>query len=326
MGAAQFPAAPLRPDATLIAGVEAPAVVRSGSLYAWWVAVRPRTLLVAISPVLVGASLGFERAGVVSLVAGLLALCAAMLMQVTTNLQNDVGYTVRGGESSGTRTGLPRATARGWLSVRQVRIAIALIGVVSLAMGIILTFYRGWPVLLIGAPSLLAALAYMGGPKPIAYTPFGELTVFVFFGLVAVMGTEWVLGGHIGVVSFMCSAAIGSLAAAALAVNNHRDIAHDRLVGRRTFAVIAGERASGHLYTGLLLGPFLLLPAIALCAGAPSLLLPLALLPMALRLHRDFLRCAPGLAYSDILFRTFRLELYFAIPLAAGVLLMRSLN
>jgi 1,4-dihydroxy-2-naphthoate octaprenyltransferase len=120
--------------------------------------------------------------------------------------------------------------------------------------------------------------------------------------------------------------AIGGLAAAALAVNNHRDIAHDRLVGRRTFAVIAGEGPSRHLFTGLLLGPFLLLPVMALAAGAPTLLLPLALLPMAVRLLRDFLKCAPGAAYSELLFRTFRLELSFAILLAAGALLMRSLN
>ncbi len=317
---------PLHTDATLMAAVDTGAVVRAGSLSAWRAAIRPRTLLVAISPVLVGAAIGFSHAGVVSVCAGLLVLCAAVLMQVTTNLQNDVGYTVRGGESSGTRTGLPRATARGWLSVWQVRTAIGLIAVLSLAMGIVLTVYRGWPVLLIGAASLLAALAYMGGPKPIAYTPFGELTVFVFFGLVAVMGTEWVLSGHVSLVGFTSSMAIGGLAAAALAVNNHRDIAHDRLVGRRTFAVIAGEGPSRHLFTGLLLGPFLLLPVMALAAGAPTLLLPLALLPMAVRLLRDFLKCAPGAAYSELLFRTFRLELSFAILLAAGALLMRSLN
>jgi 1,4-dihydroxy-2-naphthoate octaprenyltransferase len=316
----------LHPDATLVVGADPLILVRAGSLHAWQAAIRPRTLLVAISPVLVGTAIGYEPKGVVGPVAGVLALCAAVLMQVTTNLQNDVGYTVRGGESGGTRTGLPRATARGWLSVWQVRTAIALIGTVSLAVGIVLSAYRGWPVLLIGAASLLAALAYMGGPKPIAYTPFGELTVFVFFGLVAVMGTEWVLSGHVSGVGLMCSVAIGGLAAAALAVNNHRDIAHDRIVGRRTFAVLAGARASRRLYTGLLLAPFLLLPAMALWAGAPSLLLPLVLLPIAVRLLRDFLHCTPGAAYSRILFRTFRFELCFAIVLAAGVLLMRTLN
>src|SRR5450631_1430808 len=100
--------------------------VRPGFWQAWAVAMRPRSLWVAVSPVLVGAALGYARTGVIDLVASLLVLGAALLMQLITNLQNDVGYAVRGAERSGTRTGLPRATANGWLSVRQVRAGIAL--------------------------------------------------------------------------------------------------------------------------------------------------------------------------------------------------------
>ncbi|MGL6110185.1 MAG: 1,4-dihydroxy-2-naphthoate octaprenyltransferase [Rubrivivax sp.] len=297
------------------------AAVRSGSLAAWAVAVRPRTLFVAISPVLVGATMGFERTGAIDWVAALLVLGAALLMQVISNMQNDVGYTVRGGDSSGTRTGLPRATAKGWLSVRHVRAGIVVAALVSVALGLALVAYRGWPVLAIGSASLLAALAYMGGPKPIAYTPFGELTVFVFFGLVAVTGTDWVLTGGVGAVSALASVAIGSLAAAALAVNNHRDIAHDRLVGRRTFAVTFGEGASIGLYSTLLLAPFALLPWMALWAQAPALLLPLLLLPSAWQLRSDFIHCPRGTAFNEVLFRTFRLELWFAALLSAGALL-----
>jgi 1,4-dihydroxy-2-naphthoate octaprenyltransferase len=299
------------------------AQVRSGSLQAWAVAVRPRTLLVAISPVLVGATLGFERTGDVDWVAALLVLGAALLMQVISNMQNDVGYTVRGGESSGTRTGLPRATANGWLSVGRVRAGIAVAATVAVGLGLALVAYRGWPVLAIGTASLLAALAYMGGPKPIAYTPYGELTVFVFFGLVAVTGADWVLTGSVGSVSLLAAVAIGGLAAAALAVNNHRDIAHDRLVGRRTFAVIFGEGASRGLYTALLFGPFALLPVMALWARLPALLLPLLLVPVALQLRHSFLHCPRGTAFNEVLFRTFRLELWFAALLSAGALIGR---
>ncbi len=298
-------------------GGSAPAI-RSGSLQAWAVAVRPRTLLVALSPVLVGAALGFERTGSVDLLAALLVLGAALLMQVISNMQNDVGYTVRGGESTGTRTGLPRATANGWLSVRHVRAGIVFAALLALCFGLALVAHRGWPVLLIGAASLLAALAYMGGPKPIAYTPYGELTVFVFFGLVAVCGTEWVLAGSVGTVGVLASVALGSLAAAALAVNNHRDIAHDRLVGRRTFAVTFGDRASFGLYGALLFGPFALVPLMALAAGNPALLLPWLLLPAAAQARRAFMKCPPGAAFNEVLFRTFRLELWFAALLAAG--------
>jgi 1,4-dihydroxy-2-naphthoate octaprenyltransferase len=178
-------------------------------------------------------------------------------------------------------------------------------------------------VLAIGISSLAAALAYMGGPRPIAYTPFGELTVFVFFGLVAVMGTDWVLTDGIGAATVAAAVAIGSLAAAALAVNNQRDIAHDAQVGRRTFPVLFGAATAQRLYALLLLGPFALTPLIAWLAGAPLLLLPLVLLPAAWVLRRDFLHCAPGLAFNAVLFRTFRLELVYAVLLACGAVLDR---
>ena len=299
--------------------------IRAGSTQAWAIAIRPASLLVAISPVLVGATLGFERTGSIDPIAALLVFGAALLMQVITNMQNDVGSTVRGGEANGTRIGLPRATANGWLSVRHVRAGIVVVSVVAVAFGLALVAYRGWPVLLIGTLCLLAALAYMGGPLPIAYTPLGELTVFLFFGLTAVIGTDWVLTGSVGAVSILAAAAIGGLAAAALAVNNHRDIAHDRSTGRHTFAVRYGERASHRLYSVLLLGPFVLVPVMALMADDPALLLPLLLLPAARTLRLDFLGSAAGRAYNPILFRTFRLELWFAVLLSAGALLGRLL-
>jgi 1,4-dihydroxy-2-naphthoate octaprenyltransferase len=300
-----------------------PATVARGSWQAWAVAARPRSLPVAISPVLVGGTLGFARSGDVDWVAALLVLGCALLMQVITNMQNDVGYTVRGAERSGTRTGLPRATANGWLSVHHVRAGIVVAALVATALGLALVAWRGWPVLAIGSASLLAALAYMGGPKPIAYTPFGELTVFVFFGLVAVLGTDWVLTGTVGLVSGLAAVALGSIAAAALAVNNHRDIAHDRLVGRRTFAVCFGESASQRFYAWLLLAPFALVPVMALLMQAATLLLPLALLPSALQLRRDFVTCPRGIAFNGLLFRTFRLELWFAALQSAGAVLAR---
>jgi 1,4-dihydroxy-2-naphthoate polyprenyltransferase len=299
--------------------------VRTGSLQAWAVAVRPRSLLVAVSPVLVGASFGFARAGQIDAWAALLVLGASLLMQVVTNLQNDVGYTVRGAERSGTRTGLPRATANGWLSVRHVRLAIVFTALLAVVLGVALVAWRGWPVLAVGTASLLAALAYMGGPRPIAYSPYGELTVFVFFGLVAVLGTDWVLTGSTSAATVLAASAVGALAAAALAVNNHRDIAHDRLVGRRTFAVTFGELGSQRLYAALLFVPFALLLPLAWVMASPTLLLPLVLLPAALQVRGDFIRCARGTPFNEVLFRTFRLGLWFALALSAGALLSRMM-
>lgn len=297
--------------------------VRAGSTAAWLAAVRPNSLLVAVTPVLAGAALGWLRTGTLDFTVALIILAAALLVQMASNLQNDVGYTARGAEASGTRIGLPRATALGWLRVRQVRTAVVLVSALAAALGLWLLALRGWPVLAVGASSLAAALAYMGGPRPIAYTPLGELTVFVFFGLVAVMGTDWVLTDSIGAATAAASVAIGSLAAAALAVNNQRDIAHDALVGRRTFPVAFGAAAAQRLYAALLFGPFALAPLVAWLAGTAWLLLPLLLLPAARSLRRDFLRCPPGLAFNQVLFRTFRLGLVYSALLAAGAVLGR---
>lgn len=298
--------------------------VRAGSLRAWAVALRPASLPLALGPVLVGAAVAYLRTGDIPLaLAGMAALCA-LLMQAITNLQNDIGFTVRGCEKVGARVGLPRATAQGWLSRRAVRRAIVVLCLLATALGLALVYYRGWPVLAIGICSLVAALAYMGGPKPIAYTPFGELTVFVFFGLVAVMGTDWLLTNTVGATSAMAGAAVGSLAAAALAVNNHRDAQHDQLVGRKTFVVLFGRSASVVLFGGLLVFPLLMCLALAWVYLQPVLMAPLVLLPVVWPLLNDFRQCPGGLAYNAILFRVFRLEFWFAALLATASILVRS--
>jgi 1,4-dihydroxy-2-naphthoate octaprenyltransferase len=136
------------------------------------------------------------------------------------------------------------------------------------------------------------------------------------------MGTDWVLTEGLGAATVVAAVAIGAIAAAALAVNNQRDIAHDALVGRRTFPVTFGAAAGQRLYSVLLLAPFALAPVMAWLAG-PTLLLPLLLLPSAWALRRDFLACPPGLAFNVVLFRTFRLELVYAVLLASGAVLGR---
>jgi 1,4-dihydroxy-2-naphthoate octaprenyltransferase len=175
-------------------------------------------------------------------------------------------------------------------------------------------------VLVIGFGSLLAALAYMGGPKPIAYTPWGEATVFIFFGPVAVLGTGWLLNGGVSRAAAFASIAVGSIAAAALAVNNHRDIAHDALVGRKTFAVTFGEKMSRHGLAFLLALPFLTLATMAWREGALWPLAPTLLAPAVFQLYRDFLSSRGGIAYNGILFRTFRMGLWFSILLSVSAI------
>ena len=302
-----------------------PDSVRPGSLAAWAVALRPPSLLVAVSPVLVGAALAWQRTGQVDAALATLILAAAVLIQVLTNLQNDVGYTVRNAERSN-RVGLPRATANGWLGVVQVRTTIIAVVAVTVLLGLPLVQARGIPVLLMGLGSIVAALAYMGGPRPIAYTPLGELTVFVFFGLVAVGGTEFVLTGSNTMATWLVASAMGGLASAALALNNHRDIAHDGEVGRRTFGVCFGVTASLRLYTWALLAPFALTVALAVTLHSLALLFPLLLLPVAWRLRREVAACREGGAFTRLLVRTFKLELLFAVLLSFALIGARVLG
>jgi 1,4-dihydroxy-2-naphthoate octaprenyltransferase len=298
------------------------AAVEPGSLAAWRVALRPKTFPIAAVPVFVGTAFAWAQHGSFVPWVFVLAIAGAILVQAISNMQNDVGYTVRGGET-GTRTGLPRATANGWLSVPAVRGAIVAAVIAAVLVGAPLMVYRGWPVALIVASSIVAAWAYMGGPRPIAYTPYGDVTVFLFFGLMAVCGTVYVQAGTIGAAGWLAGVAIGLLAASVLTVNNHRDIAHDATTGRRTLSVVLGAAGSRAVYRTSVLGAFALVPAIAWTAGSAWYLLPLALLPRALALLAAFDAAPGGHAYTPLLFRTVILEAGFGISLTAGALLSR---
>ena len=296
--------------------------IRPGSLAAWKIALRPQSFPIAVIPVIVGTALAWSAFGEFNAGVALLALAGSVVAQALTNLQNDVGYTVRGGET-GTRTGLPRATATGLLSIAAVNRSIAITVVVAALVAAPLVVYRGWPVVPITVASLVAAYAYMGGPRPIAYTPFGELTVFLFFGLMAVCGTVYVQSGAVGALAWIGGTAIGMHAAAVLAVGNYRDTAHDATTGRRTFPVVLGMAASRALIAVLIFAPFALAAAMAAEARAPHYAIALVALPRAWRLWKDFVSTPPGHALTPVLFRTVMLEVLFGALLAAAAVLAR---
>ena len=179
----------------------------------------------------------------------------------------------------------------------------------------------GWPIVLTSLASTLAAVGYMGGPRPIAYTPFGELTVFVFFGLVAVCGAYYVQAGTIGVAAWIAGTAVGMHAAAVLLVNNYRDRAHDAATGRRTLTVVMSSAGAIRLYAVLLLVPFALAGMLAIVAGRAWYGLPVAALPWAWRLWRALAHTPGGPAQNALLFRTVMLEVAFGMLLAAGAII-----
>lgn len=284
------------------------------------VALRPKTFWIAVTPVLVGTSIALAETGRFDVLVALLTLTGSVLMQVITNLQNDVGYTTRRAERKN-RTGLPRATSHGWLTVTQVRIAMGLAVIAAMGAGLPLIWLGGWPILAMGLGSIATAYLYMGGPKPIAYTPLGELAVLVFFGLVAVGGTYYLQTGFISAMALLAGTALGLLAAAVLAVNNFRDRAHDAEVGRRTLAVALGERSFERVYAGMLLLPFVLVAWLALSdMRRLPLLIVLAVLPAALSLARALPR-SRGLQFNAVMFATVKLELLFGMLLTAGALI-----
>jgi 1,4-dihydroxy-2-naphthoate octaprenyltransferase len=295
--------------------------IEPGSWNAWLIAMRPKSLWVAVVPVFVGTSLAVAETGAVDPIVAFLALVASLLLQVMTNLQNDVGYTLRGAETA-SRIGLPRATARGWLTVAAVRRAVVATVIVTALVGLPLVVHGGWPVLLMGVASIVAALAYMGGPRPIAYTPLGELTVFVFFGLIAAVGSYYLQTAEVTRSAWMAGASIGLIAAAALAVNNIRDCVHDAEVGRRTLVVALGKRAAERCYQGAIILAYVLIVALAVTdMHRIGLLAVLLTLPTTISLVRDVPRSAPGLPYNELLFRTFKLELVFGACFTIGALL-----
>jgi 1,4-dihydroxy-2-naphthoate polyprenyltransferase len=297
----------------------APSPITPGSWAAWCVALRPRTLWIAAIPVVVATCLAWSVARVFVPWIALVALTAAVLMQAVTNLQNDVGYTERGAES-GSRVGLPRATANGWLGTREVKRAIIAAIAVAQIAALPLMIRGGWPIVATSVSSTAAAYAYMGGPRPIAYTPFGELTVFVFFGLVAVCGAYYVQAGTIPAAALISGASIGMHAAAVLLVNNSRDRDHDRATGRRTLAVVLGPAASQKLYSLLLFAPFVLVGFLTVDAGSAWFALPLIALPWAWHLERTFAATTQGPTLNAQLFRTVLLEVAFGLSLSVGAL------
>ena len=287
-------------------------------LYHWLTAIRPRTLLVAVVPVVVGKALAWHDVGALSGLVLVATVTAALLIQVGTNLHNDVADFERGADDPGTRLGPRRATAEGWLSPTAVRRAA--IGSFAAAgiIGLWLAWQGGWPILAIGIASIACAWGYSGGAKPIAYSSLGELFVWLFFGVAAVAGSYYLQAGRFDSMAVAAGALLGMPAAAVLVVNNYRDMENDRRAGRRTFAVVHGARASRIEYGTLLLLPFLLLVPLA-WAGGPGWLLPLLAAPWAVVLVRRFVTQPAGPVFNELLADTARLQLAFGLLICAGL-------
>lgn len=293
------------------------ALPRPGSLRAWWLALRPKTLLAALAPVLVGAAVA-GRSGTVAPATLLVALFGALLIQAATNVANDLQDQKKGADRAD-RLGPPRAVALGLLSPRAATLGTSLLLVIALACGIYLTAVAGWPVVVIGLMSIAAGLAYTGGPLPLAYNGLGELFVMIFFGFVAVCGTVYVLAGAVTPLAWYTAVPVGALAVNILVVNNLRDEPTDRRASKRTLAVLFGRRFAIGEYVAMLLLAYLTPLLLWLThQTAAWVLLPLMTLPLALRLVGRVIR-EQGAALNRVLVASARLLLQFAALFALGL-------
>ncbi len=281
----------------------------------WFLAIRPKTLGISVAPVAVGSGLAWAELGSMLWLPALAALVAAALIQIGTNLYNDASDYERGADTPD-RLGPARATAQGWFTSAEVKRAAYICFGLAFLIGIYLASVGGIPIVVIGLLSLASGYAYTGGSRPIAYSATGELFVFLFFGLVAVMGSYYLQTAHLSLNALYCATALGLQAAAVLLVNNYRDLETDRKARKLTLTHYLGSANSQITYGLLLLLPFLL-PLLLSGFGA-GIWLILILLPMALLLLRNFIREQPGPIFNRYLAQTARLQLLFALLLSIG--------
>jgi 1,4-dihydroxy-2-naphthoate polyprenyltransferase len=271
----------------------------------------------AVVPVAVGTAAAVGEAPVVAWRVGAAAV-VALALQVGVNYANDYSDGVRGTDADGARVGPARLVGSGLKPPSAVkRAALVSLGIAAVA-GLALAIAVGWELLVVGALALAAAWFYTGGPRPYGYAGFGELFVFVFFGVVATVGSTYVHTGRVTALSVAVSVPVGLLATALLVVNNLRDIPGDAAVGKRTLAVRLGDQRTRLLYTGLIAVPYLLVPPIA-AFGRIGAVAALVGIPFGRKPVLTVLEGARGAVLIPVLGATGRIQLITGGALAAGL-------
>jgi 1,4-dihydroxy-2-naphthoate octaprenyltransferase len=279
----------------------------------WLMGARPRTLPAAVAPVLVASALA---GGDFNPTQALLALIVSLALQIGVNYANDYSDGVRGTDAD--RVGPTRITAAGLATPASVKRAAFLSFAIAAVAGFILAATTSWLLILVGLIAIIAAWGYTGGSRPYGYLGLGELFVFIFFGVVATVGSYYVQVEVITLDTLLVSFSMGAFSCALLAINNIRDRALDQIAGKRTLAVRLGDRNSRLFFVLLLSVGYL--PALAL--REPSLLLTLLSLPTAISLAKGVLGQAEGRDLIPLLGKTAQLQLQFSALLAIALVLV----
>lgn len=301
---------------------------RPGRARIWWLAIRPATLPASASGVLVGLGVAWRTGAAFRIDAALGCLVVALLLQAGANLANDLSDFGRGADTPD-RLGPTRVAAAGFVSIRQLRIAIGLVFGAAALDGLWLATIGGPGFIVLGLAAIVAAVAYTGGPLAYGYHGLGEVFVFLFFGLAAVVGTAVLQSVRLDALYFGAAVPVGTLTTSILVVNNLRDAGTDEAAGKRTLAVRFGRGFARAEYLACLVVAWATLPLLAALtwrstsvAGA-AVLLPLASIPMAVPLWRSMSSAGDPRRLNLVLKGTARLTLVFACLLAAGLALGR---
>ena len=219
----------------------------------WLMAMRPKTLVLSLGPVILAGLLAWDSNGPVNWLLFPIIVMSAGAIQIATNLWNDAADASSGLDKASERLGPPRVTSLGLVSAEKVRGAAFFFLLLAALCGLYLVIVGGWPILMIGLVGILCAFGYSSGPYPISGSPFGELFVVIFFGIMSVMGSTYLLTGGWADNAFWAGCYIGLPAAAVLTVNNHRDRVGDKAGGRRTLAIQLGPERTKFFYAILML-------------------------------------------------------------------------
>ncbi|MDX1636485.1 MAG: 1,4-dihydroxy-2-naphthoate polyprenyltransferase [Balneolaceae bacterium] len=286
----------------------------------WIKAARPQTLAAAFVPVFIGASLAFKD-GTFDLLPSLVALFCAFLIQIGTNFANDYFDHQKGADTTD-RIGFERATATGQVSARQMLVATVITMGLALLLGLYLVWHAGWVILVIGLLSLTCGILYTGGPFPLAYNGLGDIFVFIFFGIVAVMGTYYVNALEWSSDSFWASLPVGALSTNILVVNNLRDVEQDGPAGKNTLGVLLGEQALRYEYVLMLAVSYgVLFRFLFSVKYGPIILLPLLTIPAAYLVTKQVWKETDKPNLNTTLERTAQFMVLFGMLFGIGIIL-----
>lgn len=295
------------------------AIKNISKLESWVLASRPKTLLAALVPVIIGSSIA-EHHNVFNPAAALIALLCSILIQIGTNFVNDL-YDFISGKDTEKRLGPTRALASGLISVKEMKIAIFLVFALTFILGLYLVYLGGMIILLIGILSIIAGIAYTAGPYPLAYNGLGDIFAFLFFGLVGTVGTYYVQSGEFNIIAIWASIPVGALITNILVVNNYRDIEEDKSNGKNTLAVKLGKKFARFQYLAFMVLSYSILFVVYFTYNRDLFVfLPMLSLPLAIKLIRMIYKYQ-GTELNKTLELTAKLSLIYGVLFAAGILL-----